>query len=214
MINHLEAAFPTGMWHYTIAMFSAETVGFGPFIGNHFREAGHTPPALTGSFEPRDISELTFTPYDLGWGKSVKFDHEFTGRAALEKAAAAPRYQRVTLEFDKRDVIDLYASLFEENAEPYEYLEIPHPSRWIIWADAVKKGDRIAGISSTPGYSYYFRRVLSLAFVDPSIAHPGTAVDVLWGSPDKRQKLIRALVAPAPYKRDTRRSNLATALTT
>lgn len=210
MINHLEAAFPTGIWHYLNNAFTPLAEGYGAFIDEHFDTQG-LGPKLSGSFESDDIEEYTFSPFELGWGRSVKFDHDFIGRAALEKEAAAGTYRRrVTLEYDPRDVVEIYASLFEEG-EPYQYIDIPHPQRWGAWADAVVKDGVPAGIASMPGYSFYFRKMLALAFVDPAVAEPGTKVEVIWGEPGKRQKRIRATVATAPYKKDNRRAELQAA---
>jgi len=38
-----------------------------------------------------DIADCYVTPYDIGYGRTVKFDHDFLGRQALEGTAAAPR---------------------------------------------------------------------------------------------------------------------------
>lgn len=206
MINHLEAAFPTGVWHYVNAMFSPELAGYAEFIGRRFDTKGLAP-CLRGSYEADDISEYTLSPFELGWGKCVKFDHEFIGRAALEAEVAHPKRARVTLEWNSEDVIDIYASLFSEG-QPHDYIDMPHPQRWIAWADAVLQDGRTIGISASPGYSYYFRRVLTLAFIDSKSSTPGHEVEVLWGSPGSAQKRVRAVVAPAPYKTDRRRQEL------
>lgn len=207
MINHLEASFPTGMWHYLNHAFTPLAEGYGEFIAAHFDTHG-VGPKLKGSFESDNIDDYTFSPYELGWGKSVKFDHEFIGRAALEAEAAVGTYRRrVTLEYDPADLIEIYASLFEEG-EPYRFVDMPHPQRWGAWADAVEQDGKPAGIASMPGYSFYFRKMLALAFVDPEVAAPGSRVEVVWGDPGTRQKRIGATVAPAPYKKDKRRTDL------
>ena len=51
--------------------------------------------------------------------------------------------------------------------------------------------------------------MLSLCTIDVEQSEPGTEVTVVWGNPGKPQKEIRATVAPAPYKTDNRRANLA-----
>ncbi|TAI64741.1 aminomethyltransferase family protein [Bradyrhizobium sp. Leo170] len=209
MINHLEAAFPTGLWHYTPDMFSANCDGFFEFTMNRWSDCFTTPPSLRGSFEGASINDYMMSPFDLGWGKSVKFDHDFTGRVALEREVAEGRSkQRVTLEFDSRDVVDIYASLFR-GGEPYDFMDIPHPQRWVVWADQVLESGRPVGISSTPGYSLYFRRVLAIAFLNPEAATLGSQVEVVWGTPGTPQRTIRATVHPAPYKKDNRRADLA-----
>src|SRR5258708_38598536 len=53
--------------------------------------------SLGGSFYSKDITDYYLTPYDLGYGPFVKFDHDFVGRAALEQMAANPRRKKVTL---------------------------------------------------------------------------------------------------------------------
>lgn len=207
MINHLEAAFPTGLWHYTPDFLAAEAEGFAEFS---VAKWGHgTPASLRGSFEPQNPADLTFSPYELGWGRSVAFDHDFVGRAALEReVATGTARKRVTLEFDSDAVVEIYASLFEEDEQPFAYLDVPHPQQWVIWADEVRRDGQVIGVSSTPGYSLWFRRVLSLAFVAPACAEPGTRVETLWGPPGSRQTLIGATVRPAPIKHDNRRADL------
>src|SRR5581483_10164373 len=46
--------------------------------------------SLGGSFVSSDIRDYYLTPYDLGYGAFVKFDHEFVGRRALERLAPNP----------------------------------------------------------------------------------------------------------------------------
>ena len=49
--------------------------------------------SLGGSFSSSNIEDYYLTPYDLGYGPVVKFDHDFIGREALEKIAANPAPQ-------------------------------------------------------------------------------------------------------------------------
>lgn len=208
MINHLEAAFPTGAWHYLCSTFAPELEGFPEFLMSTFDTSGVSP-VLRGSYDPDSIDGYLFSPYELGWGKSVRFDHEFAGRAALEaEVARGDGKRRVTLVFDPADVVKLYASLYDEDEQPFDFLDIPHPQRWVVWADTVRANGRDVGVSSTPGYSLWFRRVLSIAFVDPAVAEPGTRVEIVWGAPGSRQTTIGATVQPAPLKADNRRANL------
>jgi len=59
-----------------------------------------------------------------------------------------------------------------------------------------------------PGYSYYFRKILSLTVIDIAHAKPGSEVSILWGRPGTPRKTVRATVAPAPYKKDNRKADL------
>jgi vanillate/3-O-methylgallate O-demethylase len=193
MINHLEACYPTHAWHYLPDYHST------PGLLQFLQACGVYTPRLKGSQDGGDISDYYRSPYEMGWGRNVKFDHEFVGRAALEAEAANPRRSIVTLEFDNDDVADIAASLFAPG-DPYEPLEYPHPEMWTAWNDDVVKDGAVVGVSTVPGYSFFYRRFLSLTYIDVALAVPGTKVEIVWGDPGKRQKRIRATVAPAPYK--------------
>ncbi|WP_460942289.1 hypothetical protein [Okibacterium endophyticum] len=210
MINHLEAAFPTGGWHYLKDSYSESIADSGAWLRERFDLFGLVP-AIRGSFESDDVSDYLEGPVALGWGRSIRLDHDFVGREAVERELADPQRVRVTLEFDPEDVVDVYASMFRDE-QPYAGIDIPHNERWIMHADAVlADGDAVIGISGTPGYSLSFRRVLTLAFVHPSYAEPGTRLRVRWGDPGSRQKDIGVTVRPAPYKTDNRRADLPAA---
>ena len=49
--------------------------------------------SIGGSFVSANIEDYYLTPWDLGYGHFVKFDHDFIGREALEKMAAASASQ-------------------------------------------------------------------------------------------------------------------------
>jgi glycine cleavage system aminomethyltransferase T len=64
------------------------------------------------------------------------------------------------------------------------------------------------GVATSRGYSYYFREMISLSTIDVAVSEIGTELVVHWGRPGRRQKEIRAVVAPAPYKKDHSRGDL------
>lgn len=208
-MQHIEAAFPTMGFQYLPAIvdFSDELVrGFGDYISKSVL-ANEAQMKLAGSFEAADISEHFFSPIELGWASHMKFDHEFRGRAALEVEAANPRRRIVTLEFDKNDVVDVYASLFDEG-ETYGFIDVPIRGFFMtVQNDKVLVDGQPVGISTTPFYSYYFRRTIALAVVDANL-ELDSRVEVVWGDPGTRQKVIHATIKPAPYKPDKRRTNL------
>ncbi len=53
--------------------------------------------SLGGSFVSDNIEDYYLTPYELGYGPFIKFDHDFIGREALEAMAGQPhrRYQHI-----------------------------------------------------------------------------------------------------------------------
>lgn len=205
-INHLEACFPTIITDYCPAIFDDdmkeyrdEFVRAMPAVASTFN--------IAGSFEAEHISAWYRSPVELGWGKNIKFDHDFFGREALEAEVANPKRVMRTLVWNSEDVADVYASLFR--AAPYDFMELPRDQRGFMYMDRVLKDGRLVGVSSSRGYSYYFKQMLSLCTIDVAESDLGTQVVAVWGNPGSPQKEIRAVVAPAPYKKDNRRADIA-----
>jgi len=205
-INHLEACFPTIVTDYLPAIFDEDLAEY----LNEFRSAM---PAfastfnIAGSFESDDIRDWYKSPVELGWSKVIKFDHDFLGREALEKEVAAPKRVIRTLVWNPDDVVEVYASLFKEE-QPFDFMEMPRDQRGFMYCDKVMNGDTLVGTTTSRGYSYYFRKMLSLATVDVEHAEIGNELTVIWGAPGHPQKRIRATVAPAPFKKDNRRADV------
>jgi vanillate/3-O-methylgallate O-demethylase len=206
MINHLEACFPTIATDYIPAIFD-------PGMADYLTEFTASMPAfaqpayIAGSYEGTTISEYYRSPVELGWGRNIKFDHDFLGREALEEEKANPRRTIRTLEWNGDDVVDIFATLFKEG-DHYPFMDMPRDQRGFMWADKVTVGDDLVGVATSRGYSYYYRQMLSLCTIDVRHSEPGTEVVVHWGKPDGPQKAVRATVAPAPYKPDRRRADL------
>jgi len=164
---------------------------------------------LGGSFYSPDIADYYFTPYDLGYGRIVKFDHDFVGRAALERmvAAGADRAPtKVTLVWNGDDVERAVGSLFHPGPGA-KFVKLPMALYATFQFDRVTAGGTDIGLSTWVGYSANERAMLSLAVVKRDYAEPGTEVEVVWGEEPNSDKLqvephvqvsIRARVAPAP----------------
>src|SRR5690606_14021332 len=129
-------------------------------------------------------------------------------RVAPDDEIAQPRRQKVTLAWRSEDVSGGYATLFRAGG-PCEPMEMPLNLLGCECVDGVLGGGRQGGASTSRCYSDTFRRMLSLCTIDVASSEPGTQVTVVWGSPDKVQRQIRATVAPAPYKPDNRRVDVA-----
>jgi vanillate/3-O-methylgallate O-demethylase len=206
MVNHVEACFPTASVDYVPALFGEEEKEFTAAYFSPNAQANYR--RTDGSFEYSDISALYRTPVELGWHKNVKFDHHFIGRAALEPEVADPKRTMVTLVWNADDIADVYASLFRRGT-PYLHMEMPRNILGCVFADSVTKDGQIVGISTSRCYSYFFRQMLSLCVLDAGLCEPGTEVSVIWGRTGTPQKEIRAIVAPAPYKKDNRRADVS-----
>ena len=171
--------------------------------------------SIGGSFVPDRVEDYYFTPWDLAYGGFVKFDHEFIGRAALERIAKQPRRTKVTLALETDDVMAAIASQFEPGTRA-RFIEFPSAVYAMHPYDAVQSDGRTVGVSTWIGYSSNARRMLSLAVLDNEFAEPGTPVTLIWGEPDggtdkpiverHRQVEFRAIVSPVPYSEVARKS--------
>lgn len=162
---------------------------------------------LGGSFDSDTITDYYLTPYELGYGPFVKFDHEFIGRQALEGMVGKPQRRKVTLAWRAEDVAATIRTLFEKG-DAARHIYLPW-SAYSIWHyDRILVNGRNVGLSTRPGYSYNERSMLSLAMVDPGI-EIGSEVTLVWGEgrggstrptvEHHRQIEIRAVVSPCPY---------------
>jgi glycine cleavage system aminomethyltransferase T len=168
--------------------------------------------SLGGSLASDDIRDYYLTPYDLGYGRSVAFDHDFVGRDALERLAQGPSRRKVTLVWNADDVADALGSWLRDGPKA-KWFELPKSRYALYQADAVLQDGRRVGISHDCGLIANDSVFVSLASVDAEL-EDGAEVTVLWGeAPNSRkpaveaheQVEIRATVAPAPYAEYPRR---------
>ncbi|SFR89583.1 syringate O-demethylase [Microbacterium sp. cf046] len=157
-----------------------------------FTYEGQNP--LYGSFYSESIEDYYTTPWELGYGRSVSFNHDFIGRDALQEAKENVRRTKVTLELDEADV----SRVFESTDA---YLNSYARNRIEVGGDLVGttfQAARIAPVGT----------VLALSLIAREHAAPGTQVEVVWGdhpgfgtAPDAELGFprLRATVQPAPY---------------
>jgi glycine cleavage system aminomethyltransferase T len=165
--------------------------------------------SVGGSYVPDSVEGYYLTPWDLGYGLFVKFDHDFIGRDALEKIAPGPHRRKVTLALDDASVAETIFAQFGKDGLRPKFMEFPSAVYAMHPFDRVEKDGKLVGLSTWIGYTVNEGKMLTLAMVDESVAEPGTEVDFIWGEPDggttkptvepHRQVTIKAIVAPAPY---------------
>jgi vanillate/3-O-methylgallate O-demethylase len=170
--------------------------------------------SLGGSFDSANIEDYYMSPYALGYGPFVKFDHDFIGREALEKMARTPQRKKVTFAWNPTDVVKVWASMLE-SGDTYKYIDLPLSNYASASYDKVLSHGEGVGFSMFSGYSYNERSMLSLGVVDPEIGI-GTEVNILWGEAGggsqkatverHKQVEIRAIVSPVPFSRAARES--------
>ena len=165
--------------------------------------------SLGGSFYSDNIRDYYLTPYDLGYGPFVKFDHDFVGRQALEGMVNNQKRKKVTLVWNGEDVARVFGSLFVEGRDIAKYIDLPLANYSTLPYDKVLKNGKIVGVSTYTGYTYNERAMISLGVVDNQYSEAGTEVTLVWGEEDRgsskptverhEQASIRATVAAVPY---------------
>ncbi len=164
--------------------------------------------SLGGSFYSENIEDYYLTPYDLGYGPTVKFDHDFVGREALERISKNPKRTKVTLALDGDDVLKAMGTMFQKSNRA-KYFDFPS-AVYATWPyDKVTKNGKTIGISTWIGYSSNEGKMLTLAILDNEHAQVGDEVTFIWGEqPGSGSKPtveshvqveIRATVSPVPY---------------
>jgi glycine cleavage system aminomethyltransferase T len=171
--------------------------------------------SIGGSFVSPNIEDYYLTPWDLGYGHLVKFDHDFIGREALEEMAEGEHRTKVTLALDDDDVARTIASMLQKSGRA-KYIEWPNAVYSMHPYDKVTVNDEIVGISTWICYTANEGKLLTLAILDSEYAEPGTEVTFVWGEEDGGtakptveehvQTEIRATVSPVPYVEAVRTS--------
>ncbi|WP_035971134.1 aminomethyltransferase [Bradyrhizobium sp. WSM3983] len=149
---------------------------------------------LQGSFYSPDIRDYYCSPFEMGYGRSVSFNHEFIGREALLKAKDAAARTKVTLVWNADDVKRVFGA--------------DHGFLMHMTFDRVEKDSEMVGLSQYSAYIDPDNTIHSLALVKKEFAQPGTEVTVIWGQhpgPAAEPGItvaferIRAIVQPAPF---------------
>jgi syringate O-demethylase len=164
--------------------------------------------SIGGSFVSERIEDYYLTPWDLGYGAFVKFDHDFIGREALEKMAAGKHRRKATLALHNEDVMTAFGSQLERGL-PAKFMEYPSAVYSMHPYDRVTSGGKTVGISTWVGYSSNERKFLTLAILDEEFSNPGGEVELVWGEENggtekltvepHAQMDIGATVSAVPY---------------
>jgi vanillate/3-O-methylgallate O-demethylase len=157
----------------------------------------HTPDGmqpLHGSFYSPNIADYYVTPYELDYGRSISFNHDFLGRDALRALEDAERRHKVTLVMQADDVASV--------------LGADHGIVNTVARQRVETDGGLVGTTEYTAFSNPHGTMLSLALVSESVSKPGTEVTVVWGNhpggdvaadADLGFPRIRATVQPCPY---------------
>jgi glycine cleavage system aminomethyltransferase T len=206
LFNHTEGGFPNINLHYPLPWY--EDPGLAAYLADKpMLGFANLNRRLLGSVG-NDLEIRFVTPYDNRWESRVKFNHEFTGRAALEKIAKNPPRKVVTLEWNADDIGAVYTSQLRGNVEVCERIDLPSEMNYqesfssrgsVYRADKVLANGKQIGISTGRIVSAYYHTMISLAYLSPEYAVEGIELTLIWGTPGTPQKEIRVKVARYPY---------------
>jgi vanillate/3-O-methylgallate O-demethylase len=138
--------------------------------------------SIGGSFASENIEDYYSTPWDLGYARNIKFDHDFVGREALERRAQQPHRKKVWLRWNEADTARVFADgLYRAPGERPRSLELPITSFTHFQYDQVRRDDRMVGLANFSGYTVNIDGLCSLAMIDESEAVDGAELTLLWG---------------------------------
>lgn len=200
--NHTQGGYPNQWIHFWYPILSTEEA-----MTQYILQMPWLNPILYRSYDffgsAADNKENAFvTPYDVGWGYLVNFDHDFIGKEALQELAENPPRQVVTLEWNAKDIGEAVATQFSgTEVQPCDDMSSVGDGGGdnpFIMSKVLADGKMI-GVATGRTRDFYHQRMISLAFIEKEYAQEGRELTVTWGTnPDLAVK-IRAKVAAFPY---------------
>jgi vanillate/3-O-methylgallate O-demethylase len=164
--------------------------------------------SLGGSLVSKNIEDYYMTPYDLGYGHMLKFDHDFIGSDALQKMDKDAQRKKVTFAWNAEDVSRVFSTMFTPGQLGAKRIDLPLANYASAMCDKVMAGSEMVGISMFSGYSANEQSMLSLGVVAPDVPI-GAEVTIVWGEENggtkkttverHKQTEIRAVVSSVPY---------------
>jgi vanillate/3-O-methylgallate O-demethylase len=166
--------------------------------------------SVAGSYVPDTVEGYYLTPWELGYGGFVKFDHDFIGRGTLEQIDPQSQRRKVTLAWNADDVKRILGSIVDLDGPQYKYLELPLANYGYSGYDTVldADGNQVGLGLHNIGYTANERRVLSMATVSPDVPE-GAELTLVWGEPNggsgkvnvepHEQTQVRVVVSPTPF---------------
>jgi glycine cleavage system aminomethyltransferase T len=147
--------------------------------------------SLAGSYYSDDIEDYYYTPWDLGVGRLVNFNHDFIGRDALRAKVDEPHKKKVRLEWNDQDVLNTIGrSLFNADDTRTKYLDLPLSVYSTFNVNKVTSGDSVVGRSEYTGYLATARKFVSIALIDEEHAVDGAELTVVWGNHDNSNPIV------------------------
>ncbi|MDX1562141.1 MAG: aminomethyl transferase family protein, partial [Gammaproteobacteria bacterium] len=106
--------------------------------------------SLGGSLVSDNIEDYYVNPFELGYGFYIGWKTDFIGKDALAKMKDGPNRQKVTIEWNRDDLLKVVASSFEEGT-PYKWIDFPQPNYSSSNADVLLADGKPVGMSMFNG---------------------------------------------------------------
>ena len=117
---------------------------------------------LNGSFYSADIEDYYVSPWELGYGRSISFNHDFIGRDALLAAKETAPRTKVTLVLEPGDVAKY---------------DLARGEFYLTYArHRVEAGGELVGLTHQTATIDTAGTILALTLIDKKYAEPGTEV--------------------------------------
>ncbi len=167
--------------------------------------------ALGGSFTSDTIEDYYFTPWEVDYGRLIRFDHDFIGREALERRQNDVHRKKVSLVINPQDAAAVYASQMTPGHNG-KAMEVPTAHYAAYPYDTVlDRAGNAVGVSTYTSFLAPDGAWVSLAVIDESLAAEGSELTVVWGEPNggsgrptvepHRQMNLRATVSGWPFSK-------------
>ena len=193
-VNHTFGGYPQ------MACSFVQSYNYEPWYAETCLQMVYLTTKNSGSVDPADNRARCRSAVEVGWAWMASLDHDFVGKEALEAEMKNSKRRIVTLEWNKEDVIEIFASQFSE--DPYKYMEMPsgvnefagEHQNYVCDADG-----KVIGLSSVPVYSSWYHTTISETILDIDRIKEGAEVFVQWGDFGGKIKNVRATVTRYPY---------------
>jgi vanillate/3-O-methylgallate O-demethylase len=133
-----------------------------------------------GSFRAESVEDYYTTPWDLGYGHTVKFDHDYIGRDALQRLAEAPPRRKVWLRWNAEDTARILVDGELDRPNAPKPLESPG----VFSHDEVRHNGEHVGLTQWHGYTVNLGGWVALASIRSDLAEDGNEVEIVWGDVD------------------------------
>lgn len=140
--------------------------------------------SLGGSFVSDEIDDYYFTPWELDYGRLVRFDHDFVGRDALEDMAKRQHRKKVSIVLNQDDTVAIYRSQMLPGRNG-KAMDMPSAYYAAFPYDVVLDAKRnVVGVSTYASFLAPDCCWVTLAVVDEAVAAEGSELTIVWGEPN------------------------------